>query len=299
MRGVCVLVVLVVGCATAEVAPAPETPVDAATVMPDGLIIHPPDATELTTPDAAVDAAVDAAPGCVEAPDTYSPFSGPGPYQSGTVTDYPWRGTSSMYPNGNENFSNYGSQQATVECSDVKAMRPYLDVTAGCLTEMPVGSYTRGMIGAEADDAFRVVALAHPPTDPDHAVKWTDMAVEYRFYYSVTHGTDNNPGFKAFARYRTEDDLYVASWRYDGVVQIQRKQCGVYTELIIDNNYGPPSKNAWHTLRFTAIGNQLQLTLDGHVAITATDNVFSWGTAGIRIDAMSGAYIDDWRVFAP
>ena len=178
-------------------------------------------------------------------------------------------------------------------------MRTYLDVTDGCLQAMPVGTYMRGQIGAASDDAFRAVALGHPTNDPDDPVKWTDMATEYRFYYSVTHGTTNDPGFKAFLRYNTEDDLYVASWRRDGVAQIQRKQCGAYTELVIDNQWGSPSLNTWHTIRFTAVGDVLSLYLDGKLAVTATDDTWASGTAGIRVDAMDGAYIDDWRVFAP
>jgi hypothetical protein len=287
--------VCVAACASGEI--TPERGLDATPPVQDGslAIDAAVDGSEIVGDDAAVDAM----PGCQEDPATYSPFAGAGPYRSGTVTDFPWKGTASAYPDGDENFSNYGTAATTIECSFAKGAIPYLDVTAGCLSFQPVGSNTRGLIGAQADDAFRAIALAHPSNDPDNAVKWTDTGVEYRFYYSVTHGTANEPGFKAFLRYRTEEDLYVASWRRDGVAQIQKKQCGVYTPLVIDPNWGSPSLNAFHTLRFTAVGNHLQLFLDGKLAVEATDSTFAWGTAGIRIDAMDGAYIDDWRVFAP
>ena len=107
------------------------------------------------------------------------------------------------------------------------------------------------------------------------------------------------PGFKAFLRYRTEYDLYVASWRADGVVQIQKKQCGKYTALKIDKTYGPPSQNKWHTIKFEAVGDKLSLWLDGKLAMTVNDSTFSWGTAGIRIDSYDGSYIDNWKVYAP
>lgn len=233
-------------------------------------------------------------------PDTYSPYAARGKYPTGTVADLPWRGPASAYPDGDENFTNYGTAMPVmIECSDHKDAVPYLDVTDGCLGATAVGTYIRGQIHATPDNYFRTVALGYAPGEPDLPLKWTDQAVEYRFYYSAQVGTNGNPGFKAFARYRTEDDLYVASWRTDGYAQIQRKQCGAYTELVIDPSFGAPSPNAWHTIRFSAAGDTLSLELDGKLAVSTTDRAFSWGTAGIRIDAMDGAYVDDWKVEAP
>ena len=131
-------------------------------------------------------------------------------------------------------------------------------------------------------------------------MKWTDTGTKYSFYYAsspVAAGV--NPGFKAFVRYRTEEDLYVASWRADGVVQIQKKQCGVYTALAMRRDLAPPSANAWHSIRFEAVGDALSLWLDGSLAMTVTDATFAWGTAGIRVDSFDGAYIDNWKVYAP
>lgn len=236
--------------------------------------------------------------GCPTEKGVYNPYTLSGS-PSGPVSSIPWKGNSQSYPNGDENFSGYGTALPTsVECSSAKSKHDHLDVTAGCLSAVSLGSYTRGQIHAESDDAFRTVALGHVSGNPAPA-KWTDMGEEYRFYYSGTHGTANNPGWKAFLRYRDENNLYVASWRVDGVAQIQKKRCGTYTPLVVDKNYGAPSKNAWHTLTFTAVGDELQLIVDGDVAVTAHDSTFSWGTAGIRADAMDGAYLDDWQVFAP
>lgn len=223
--------------------------------------------------------------------DTYQPFAAPGHYVKSSVASAPWRGPTTAYPNGDENFSGYSAPEM-VECSSDKSARPYLDVTDGCLAAL----HARGQVQATPEGYFRVVALGFSPDQPDLPVKWTDQSVSYRFYYSAQTGDAGNPGFKAFARYRTEDDLYVASWRADGVVQIQKKECGIYTALVLDKDFGPPSPGVWHTLRFDAIGDALALSLDGHSVISTTNSSFTWGTAGIRIDGMDGAYLEDWRV---
>jgi len=250
-----------------------------------------------TGDDEAVDVATTEMSGCSYGSDVYTPFVSASP--TGSVAQYPWRGTSSTYPSGVEDFRGYGTTLPNeVECGSDKPRRSYLDVTAGCLVASDVGSYTRGQIQTTTAGAFRTVALGHASGD-SAPVKWTDQSVEYRFYYSSQQSVGVNPGFKAFLRYRSEDDLYVASWRTDGVVQIQRKQCGVYTALAVDADHGAPSKGAWHKIRFDAVGSDLTLYLDGVRVLHASSSTFSWGTAGIRIDAMNGAFIDDWRVQAP
>jgi hypothetical protein len=233
-----------------------------------------------------------------EGSSVYTPFTS-GSSPTGTVAEYPWRGTTSSYPDGVEDFRGYSSLPTTVECSNNKGQRNYLDVTDGCLSAVAIsnGEYTRGQIHGDPSGYFRALALGHDDTDAP--TKWTDQAVEYRFYYSKPTGDISYPGFKAFARYRTEYDLYVASWRMDGVAQIQKKQCGNYTILKLDKTYGAPSPNAWHTIKFVANGNKLDLYLDGDHAISTTDDTFTWGTAGMRIDSMDNSYIDDWKIEMP
>jgi hypothetical protein len=229
------------------------------------------------------------------AADAYAPYA-PGHHPSGDVAKLPWRGATSAYPNGVETFDDYKAG-APIECSSGKALRSHLDVTAGCLIAAVTGDadqYHRALVElTEEGRAFRAVALGH---DDDDLVKWIDQRSEYRFYYSGSSG-GVNPGFKVFARYRTEDDLYVASWRLDGVAQIQKKQCGEYTILARSAGVPVPSPRAWHRIRFDAVGDKLSLYLDGQIAIVATSPTFSWGTVGIRIDGMTGVYLDDWRVF--
>ena len=229
----------------------------------------------------------------------YTPYVGTGSL-IGTVAAYPWRGPAAVYPGGDEAFNGYGaSLPATVECGYDKGARAYLDVTAGCLSAIATSTGTRGQIALTADGSYRSFAKGFTAggTAP---VKWTDTGTKYSFYYaSPPIAAGVNPGFKAFVRYRTEEDLYVASWRADGVVQIQRKQCGVYTALAMRRDLAPPSAKAWHSIRFEAVGDALSLWLDGSLAMTVTDTAFSWGTAGIRVDSFDAAYIDNWKVYAP
>lgn len=230
--------------------------------------------------------------------DVYTPFPGMGPVSTGTVTTFPWRGPTT-YPDGLEDFRAYGpALPATVECGANKGARDHVDVTAGCLQAVSSGGDTRGKIQLTSDGYFRSFALPYDATN-ERRVAWADQGVEYSFFYSAWTGTSGNPGFKAFVRYLTEYDLYVASWRRDGVVQIQKKQCGVYTTLKRIATFGAPSLNAWHTIRFQVVGNELRLFLDGQLVITTTDDSITHGTAGIRIDSANGAQIDNWRTYAP
>lgn len=232
---------------------------------------------------------------CSYGSDIYTPYPGTSVYPIGRVAEFPWRGTGASYPDGVEDFRSYTSG-TTVECGGDKAQRNYVDVTAGCLSATGSGASASGRIGLTSSGIYRSFALGHTASD-SRPVKWTDQGVEYSFFY--TAGATGNVGFKAFTRYTTEYDLYVASWRLDGVVQIQKKHCGVYTILKKTTAIAPPAPNQWHTIRFEAIGNELRLYLDGSHAMTVTDNTFTSGTAGIRVDQMSDAVIDNWSVFAP
>jgi len=224
--------------------------------------------------------------------DTYTPFTGAS-VASGPASTYRWQGYQTSYPSQNEDFRGY-ALPSTVECSSSKSTRSHLDVTAGCLTATPIGSYSRGKITATSAGAFRVVALpfASGQTSP---MKWTDQHNEYRFYYTGSSGAGVDPGFKAFVRYRSEMDLYAASWRFDGNINIKKKQNGVYTTLA-SKSFPKPTTNTWHTMRFDAVGSRLDLYLDGTKVFSVTDSTFSWGTSGIRTDATNGAYIDSWSV---
>lgn len=234
---------------------------------------------------------------------TYSPYNLVGSYPSGPVRDMPWCGLHSSYPDGTEDFSLYSPQPGVpdeIECSSGKSKHDHLDVTSGCLDAVLIGSenqYTRGQVRAPDSD-FRVIALGYDGDNP-LPIKWTDCGTRFRFFHKGKTGDTNWPGIKAFIRYRTEDDLYVASWRFDRVVQIQRKWAGAYTVLAIDDDFEPPAADAWHWFAFEALGARLRLFLDETLVMEVSSSTFSWGTAGIRIDSADGCYLDDWSVYQP
>ncbi len=224
--------------------------------------------------------------GCNSGSSVYTPFPEGGQYKTGSVATYPW----SRNP---ETFEN--TAVGPIECSSDKTKVSYLDVTAGCLsaTKTGGGAYTRGWVSlTNPGGAFRTVVLG--------GTKWTDQAIQYRFYHQGEGDIPGvNPGFKAFARYQNENNLYVASWRFDGVIQIQEKRNGVYRTIVrIDGQ--PPSAGAWHSIRFEAKGQTLSLYLDGVLQFWASEpSGFSWGTVGIRIDSADGAFLDDIKVVNP
>jgi hypothetical protein len=226
----------------------------------------------------------------------YTPFENYGPVTTGKVSQYPWRGQGSTYPDTVEDFRSY-STPSTVECSASKGTRNYLDVTSGCLSAVSAEGGIAGQIHGTSSGYYRSFSLPFDSAS-GRKVAWTDMGVEYRFKYSQWTGDVSGPGFKIFGRYMTEYDLYVGSWRMDGVVQIQKKHCGVYT-VLKRINFGAPSPNVWHTIKFETVGNQQKLYLDGQLVMTTTDDTIKRGTAGIRIDSAESSLIDDWRVYAP
>jgi hypothetical protein len=221
----------------------------------------------------------------------YTPFTGPS--SSGPASTYVWKGYKTTYPAGNENFRAY-DLPTTVECASSKSTRSHLDVTAGCLTAVNVGGDSRGKITPTSDGAFRVVALPYTGSETN-PLKWTTQSNSVRFYYTGFSGPGTDPGFKLFVRYRTENDLYVASWREDGHVNIKKKLNGSYATLA-ETSKARPSTGTWHTIRFDAIGSRLDFYTDGTKVLTASDSSFSWGTSGIRTDATPGALIDEWTI---
>src|SRR5690348_848141 len=160
----------------------------------------------------------------LSAGDTYTPFTGTS--TTGPASTYQWKGYNTTYPSQDEDFRGYGLP-SMVECSSSKSTRSHLDVTAGCLKAISIGSYSRGQIQPTSDGAFRAVALPFTGSEKN-PLKWTNQSNQVRFYYSGFSGPGVDPGFKLFVRYRTEMDLYVASWREDGLVNIKKKQAGTY-----------------------------------------------------------------------
>jgi hypothetical protein len=236
----------------------------------------------------------------------YTPYPEPGAYPSGPVgPSLPWRGPTTQsdppypHPAGVEDFEAYSNLPVTLECDSDKSRRAHLDVTKGCLDAVLIEgtAYRRGKIRlTPTDPGFRALALSYTSSDLARPIKWTDQRVEYRFYQigGFLPDAPDTAGFHVFARYRTENDLYVASWRKDGNVTIKEKLCGNYTPLA-QATIGPWAPGTWHRLRFEASGQNLRFYVDNVLRLAVTDGTFSWGTAGVRID-YADAYIDDWSV---
>jgi|SoiMethySBSTD1v2_1073268.scaffolds.fasta_scaffold182907_2 hypothetical protein len=233
-------------------------------------------------------------------PGTYEFYPGTGFYPSGSSESYPWQ-----TPVGNafEGFESYANS-ALIESSADKDRQSHLEVTSGALYSKYVGPslYRRAKI-----DAYNFRMLIQGLSN-ELRVKWTDQAIESRFYVDVWQTTDHSwQGVHLFARYRTENDLYVATLRKNGFVYIKKKQCRpgeppLYTELasgqFLDQNGNPRSFHLkqWYTLTFAAIGNHLEFFIDGVPQLSVTDGTFSWGTAGIRTDYAT-VYLDDIILF--
>jgi hypothetical protein len=230
-------------------------------------------------------------------PGTYEFYPGTGYYPSGTTVALPWQ-----TPAGNafEGFETY-TNNSVIEADSNKSQQSHLEVTSGTLTSKYVGTsqYRRGKT-----DTYNFRMLLQGLSNGQR-IKWTSQAVESRFYIDSWQSTSQNwQGVHLFARYRTENDLYVASLREDGTVVIKRKLCGVYSEPPLatgvlkdaDGNPRPFNTKQWYTLTFSAIGNQLKFYVDDVLQLSATDGAFSWGTMGIRTD-YANVYFDDVIVY--
>lgn len=223
----------------------------------------------------------------------FNPWALIEPDSRGPVSARPWR---TLHNVGVEDFEAWSHGELIGQSADrADPVNPWIAVTCGALYAAEIGgAYMRGRIEPTDEGAFRALAYGYAAAE-GAPVQWTDQTIDYRFTYRAAGLDGVNPGFKAFARYQDEDNLYVASWRFDGVIQIQRKQAGVYTTLIMVRGAAPAS-GVWHRLRFSAIGDVLELSLDGHVVVAVVDGTFAWGVVGIRTDATPGAYLDDLRV---
>ncbi|WP_232298464.1 pectate lyase [Leptospira licerasiae] len=222
---------------------------------------------------------------------TYEFFPGTGYYPSGSSEVYPW-----LTPEGGslEGFESY-IDGSVIESSSNKSAQSHIEVTSGTLMSKYVsnGVYKR----AKTEDYnFRMLLQG---LNNGLRVKWTDQALEARFYIdSWQASSDSWQGIHLFTRYRTENDLYVASLRSDGTVYFKKKLCGTYTTLasgILKDQAGNQKffqTKQWYKLALIATGNHLDFYVDNVLQLSVTDGTFSWGTSGIRTD-YANVYLDD------
>jgi hypothetical protein len=124
----------------------------------------------------------------------------------------------------------------------------------------------------------------------------TDVDPAVRVYISSWQsGGPQWSGAHIFARYQTQNDLYVASLRKDGKVYIKLKHCDAYTTLAgASFSQGAVQTGTWYGLRFEVVGQRLRLYVDGQLELEAFDDMLFWGTTGVRSD-YGTFYLDDWE----
>jgi hypothetical protein len=197
-----------------------------------------------------------------------------------SLTACPWPG---------DNFDAYVNG-TVIECDSANALRDHLEVTSGCLHSKYVGAYRRGWT---TSNAFRVLAQAYVS---GRKAGWERITGTYRGWVaSWLPGAPAWSGFHVFARYQTENDLYVASYRKDGFVTLKKKIGGVYTTLA-QKQIGLLQTSRWYTLQLSVSGRTLAMYVNGALQLTTTDSALAWGTTGLRVD-YANAYIDDWRAW--
>jgi len=232
--------------------------------------------------------------GARSAADVYDFYPGTGYYPSGTAAEYPWQTPDGV---GVEGFESY-PDGAIIESSAEKGLQTHLEVTSGVLTSkyLSGGLYRRAKTETYN---FRMLAQG---LSGGQRVKWTDQTLKVRVYVDSWQATSSSwQGVHLFGRYRTEDNLYVASLRRDGSVVVKKVVDNVYTTLAdgpFHDGSGNPrtfNTNQWYKLTLSVVGNLLTFAVDGVSQLEVTSGTFSWGTMGIRTD-YANVYLDEMAV---
>lgn len=248
---------------------------------------------------------------------SYDAYPGTAPYLERAAAPDEWT----------ETFNQYADNE-TVECASGKSLRSHLDVTSQCLRKQTISNGSTGysasvehaLLDLPQGEEFRKIrALAFSLDANGQRVLWTNQEHRLRLYLSSLDkkepGYESNQGMSMFARYRTENDHYVASLKTNGYMFIKQKLCD-------DNNYAtlkdgtfgsPVTTKSWYNLVFRAEdvkhpetgmpGVKLTFTVtrpsDGYKKTLTTTQYasrrFSNGTGGFRTDFIRG-YVEDWRV---
>lgn len=228
--------------------------------------------------------------------DVYNFYPGTGYYPSGSSETFVWQTPSGP---AYEDFASY-EDGGLIESSANKSLQSHLEITSGVLSALHINGSQLYKRATTNTYNFRMLIQG---LYDGQRVKWTDQALRVRFYIDSWQDTNTEwQGVHLFTRYRTEDDLYVASLRSNGEVLIKEvvndaKHTLVEGQLRDQNgNVRPFNTRQWYTLTFVAIGNNLRFYVDGVLQLETTDGSFSWGTAGIRTD-YANVILDDVRLF--
>ena len=170
----------------------------------------------------------------------------------------------------------------------------HIDVTSGVLTSKHLNGSQIWKRAWTSTHNFRMLAKAQYS---QKKLRYTDGSQQIRVYFDSVHAQPAHyAGAHLFTRYQTEYDLYVASLRIDGQVMIKKKHCGSYSTLAsAPFSQGNVSLNTWYDIEFSAQGDALTLYVDGVEELSVTDDTFSWGSMGVRID-YTDTYVDDWYI---
>lgn len=214
----------------------------------------------------------------------YTQYPGdPNQYPKGTPIDYPFP---SQY------FSEYSVGEIIGQSSNKDENAPLI-VTSGKLV---CDSY-QGTKQAFTDTYnFRV--LLNGMDNNGTRVGWTNSIMNAVITPVVSQ--PNKPswaGMHLFARYRTEYDLYVASYRFDGLTTIKKKIAGTYTTLA-QKKVSPPTLGETYKLQFTTKGTNLAFYINGVKELSVDDSDLSWGTTGVRLD-YTDCYVEYLRMTTP
>ena len=190
-----------------------------------------------------------------------------------------------------DDFESY-SHNSTIASSSGGAS--HIDVTSGSLRAKHLqGSQVWKRAWTDTHN-FRM--LAHAVYNQQR-LRYTDGSQQIRVYFDAQHAQPAHySGAHLFARYQTEYDLYVASLRLDGQIIIKKKHCGSYSTLAnVPFSQGSVLLDTWYDIEFSTQGETLSFYVDGVEEVSVTDDTFSWGSMGVRIDD-ADTYIDDWSI---
>lgn len=208
----------------------------------------------------------------------------------GDPNQYP-KGTPQQYPYPSQTFQEYSVGEIIGQSSQKNLTAPLI-VTSGVLR---CNSY-QGVKQAFTD-TYNFRALLNGQNNGVR-VGWTDNIVNAVVIPVAPQ--PNMPswsGMHLFGRYRTEEDLYVASLRFDGLATIKRKIAGVYTTLA-ELKIPAPKYGTTYKIQFTLNGPNLSYYVNDVKYLSVIDSTFGWGTTGIRID-YTDCYITSLRMTSP
>jgi len=212
----------------------------------------------------------------------YNHYPGdPNQYPIGTPDDYP-------FPK--QDFQDYYDKQIITSSRSRDPLAPLM-ATSGTLMCRTYNGARTGFT-----DTFNFRMLCNPLDNKSQKlVRYTDTRTSYFGSVLKWHdGAPNWSGLHMFARYQTEENMYVASWRIDGNVTIKKKINGKYSTLAA-SKIGSPKIGSEHLMIFEAEGPLLSYYIDGNLIVQAEDKDLSWGTNGIRTD-YSDNYIDYYKI---